>query len=133
MPTTFLCDTNILGELARPVPNPRVVSWANDVRSVSLSVVTVEEILYGLTWKPNPRARAWLEAYLANYCEVLPITTAIAERSGLLRGQLQARGRTRSQADMLIAATAQLHSLTLASRNARDFEDCGIPIFDPFA
>ena len=49
-----------------------------------------------------------------------------------IRGDLQARGETRSMADMLIAATAQRHQLTLATRNTRGFEGCGIPLFNPF-
>ncbi len=48
------------------------------------------------------------------------------------RGGLRTQGKTRSQADMLIAATAQIHQLTLVTRNTRDFEDCQIPVFNPF-
>jgi len=49
-----------------------------------------------------------------------------------MRGELQAREQTRSQSDMLIAATAQLHALTLVTRNSDDFEGCGIPQLNPF-
>jgi len=130
--TTFLCDTNILSELTRKQPNPGVSAWAQDVSSIAVSVVTVEEIAYGLAWKPNPRIRDWFADFLRDYSEVLPITEEIAARSGRLRGTLQAKGRPRTQADMLIAATAQFHGLTLVTRNARDFEDCGISLLDPF-
>jgi len=99
---------------------------------VSLCAVTVEEIVYGLAWKPNPRIRAWFEGFIETYCEVLPVTAEIARRAGEMRGELQARGQTRSQSDMLIAATAQLHALTLVTRNSDDFEGCGIPQLNPF-
>jgi predicted nucleic acid-binding protein len=49
-----------------------------------------------------------------------------------MRGKLRNQGKTRSQADMLIAATAQIHQLTLVTRNIRDFEDCDILLLNPF-
>ena len=49
-----------------------------------------------------------------------------------MRGQLQASGQTRTQADMLIAATAQIHALTIVTRNVRDFDGCGIGVLKPF-
>ncbi len=56
----------------------------------------------------------------------------MAERSGVMRGELRARGITRSQADTLIAATAQVLGLTLVTRNVRDFEGCRIDLLNPF-
>lgn len=129
---TFLCDTNILSELVRRQPNSGVVAWAEQVPVILVSVVTVEEIAYGLAWKPNPRARSLLGSFLRSYSEVLPVTPEIAERSGWLRGTLQARGEARSQADMLIAATAQVHGFILVTRNAADFKSCDLPILNPF-
>jgi predicted nucleic acid-binding protein len=128
----MLCDTNIISELARPRPNTGVLSWAATVSTISLSAVSVEEILYGLAWKPHPRIRLWFDGFLTAGCTVLPITTEIAKRCGQLRGEFQAKGQSRTQADMLIAATAQVHQLTLVTRNVRDFTDCGIPLLNPF-
>jgi predicted nucleic acid-binding protein len=64
---------------------------------------------------------------------VLPVTDAIARRGGEMRAALAARGQVRSQADMLIAATAQVHALTVVTRNVRDFDDCGIALLNPFS
>ena len=128
----YLCDTNIISELACPVPNDGVVTWAETVVAIHLSVITVEEIYFGLAWKPRPRIRAWFETFLDTRCTLLAVTVDIAKRCGTLRGELQARGKIRSQADMLLAATAQLHQLTLVTRNIRDFEDCAIPLLNPF-
>ncbi len=128
----YLCDTNILSELARPAPNNGVLAWAETVRAIHLSVITVEEIYFGLTWKPNPRIRAWFDAFIETSCTVWPISADIAVRGGTMRGDLQSKGKTRSQADMLIAATAQLHAFTLVTRNTRDFDDCGIALLNPF-
>ena len=130
--TTFLADTNVLSELVRKRPDPGVLQWAQEVRVVAISAATVEEVYFGLSWKPNPRIRLWFEEFLASQCEILPVTQEIARRSGEIRGQLQARGQTRSAVDMIIAATAQEHHLTLVTRNVRDFQDCGVSLLNPF-
>jgi predicted nucleic acid-binding protein len=127
-----LCDTNIISELARPRPNSGVLAWASTVSSIALSVISVEEILYGLAWKPHLKIRDWFDEFLDNRCTILPVTAAIAKRCGHLRGEFQAKGRTCTQADMLIAATAQVHQLTLVTRNVNDFTDCHIPLLNPF-
>jgi len=129
---SFLVDTNVLSELVRRDPNPGVTEWARGVTNVSVSVVTVDEVFFGLSWKPNARVLSWFGGFLANHCTVLPVTEPIARRSGQVRGQLQATGRVRTQADMLIAATAQVHGLTLVTRNESDFEGCGVAVLNPF-
>ncbi|HEX9638041.1 MAG TPA: type II toxin-antitoxin system VapC family toxin [Acidobacteriota bacterium] len=130
---TFLADTNVLGELAHPQPNPGVLNWAGQVVELSLSVITLEEIQFGLAWKPNHRIQSWFDRFFAEQCRVLPITEDVALRAGALRGQLRARGETRTQADMLIAATALANRLTLVTRNTNDFENCGVTVLNPFS
>lgn len=129
---TVLCDTNILSELARSCPHPNVLTWSEQITVIALSVITLEEITYGLAAKPNARIQSWFEKFLQGNCQVLPITDAIVSQSGSLRGTLQTQGKPRTQADMIIAATAQVHQLVLVTRNIRDFEDCGISLFNPF-
>lgn len=130
---SILIDTNVLSELARPRPDPRVVDWTGGLSAVILSVVTVEEVFFGLSAKPSPRIARWFEDFFDSDCRILEVTTPIARHAGVLRGQLATRGRPRTQADMLIAATAALHGLTLATRNERDFKDCGVTVVNPFA
>lgn len=127
-----LADTNVLSELTRPRPNPGVLAWAASVDRITISVVSLEEIAFGLSWKPVKKISDWIENFMEQACEVLPITAAIAQRSGELRGQLRAKGITRSSADMLIAATAQVHDLTLVTRNVRDFDGFRIDVLNPF-
>jgi len=128
----MLCDTNIISELARPRPNAGVWTWASQHPHIQLSSITVDELYFGLSWKPNPRIRLWLGDFLADYCTILPVNEKIANFAGEIRGNFQAQGDSRTQADMLIAATAAIHNLTLVSRNIRDFESCGIEVLNPF-
>ena len=129
----ILVDTNVLSELARRTPDPRVALWARGVTlPIAISVVTLDEIRFGLSWRPNPRIEAWFDDFLPANCEALPVTDDIAVRAGRLRGRLRADGCQRTQADMLIAATAQAHHLALVTRNVRDFDGCGIALLDPF-
>jgi toxin FitB len=128
---TELVDTNVLGELSRKRPHPGVLAWAATVRRVALSVITVEEVLFGLARHPIERVGTWFDQFLARHCEVLDITKPIAVLAGTLRGQLASRGQVRSQADILIAATAAHHGLTLVTRNVRDFDGCGVQVFNP--
>jgi predicted nucleic acid-binding protein len=127
----YLVDTNIISELCRLHPNVGVQAWAAEVRRLAVSVITVDEIFFGLAWRPNNRVLNWMEVFFQRH-EVLPIDQVIARRAGELRGQFAARGLVRSQADMLIGATAQVHQLTLVTRNIRDFEASGIGLLDPF-
>ena len=128
----YLLDTNIISELARPKPDPGVCACVNDLNRIAISVISLDEIYFGLAWRPNPRIHAWMEAYFQAQ-DVLSVTPSIARQSGELRGQFARRGIVRSQADLLIAATAKAHHLTLVTRNTRDFEDCGIGLLNPFS
>ena len=129
----ILLDTNVLAELCRQRPDPAVERWAGRALApFGLSVVTVEEVHFGLAWKPNARIEALVDRFLAERCEVFPVTAPVARRAGALRGQFRRTGRTRTQADMLIAATAQVHQLPVATRNVRDFEGCGVALLNPF-
>jgi predicted nucleic acid-binding protein len=128
----WLADTNVLSDLARPRPNPGVLAWSAELQRISISAITIDEIAYGLSWRPNAKTAGWLARFFAESCDVLPVTASIAQRAGTIRGQLRARGSTRAQADMLIAATAQIHGLTLVTRNVRDFDGCQIELLNPF-
>ena len=129
----ILLDTNVIAELCRRQPAPAVERWAARAASpFGVSVVTIEEVRFGLAWKPHPRMEALLDRFFSDRCRVFPITEAVARCAGTLRGQLRAAGETRTQADMLIAATAQVHQLALATRNVHDFRGCSLALLDPF-
>ena len=128
----WICDTNIISEVMKRSPDPRVDRWLRELTRIALSVVTVEEIHYGLEVKGFEAQKVWFEKFRMAKCEVLAIDDAIARRAGELRAGMRRSGQVRTQADMFIAATAALHGLPLATRNVRDFERCGVAVMNPF-
>jgi len=131
----MLVDTNVLSELARPHPNARVMEWLGAQSHIHMSVVTIEELAFGVARArggARKRLRSWLDALIAARPTLLDVTPAVARASGELRAARESRGRRVAMADMLIAATALTHGLTLVTRNLRDFEACGVMLLDPF-
>ena len=126
-----LSDTNVISELMRPTPDPGVATWAAGQAGLCISVITVDEIVFGLRRRGSARLVSWFDGFIYQV-RVLEITMPIARRAGELRALLQGAGRSRTQADMLIAATAQVHGLTLVTRNTRDFDGCGVAVLNPF-
>jgi predicted nucleic acid-binding protein len=132
----MLVDTNVISELPRPRPSARVLQWFAAQPTIHVSVITLEELEFGVARAApaaRPRLARWLDALLASKPVLLDVTPAVARAAGKLRAAREARGRRVAQADMLIAATAIAHGLTLVTRNARDFEGCGVSLLDPFA
>ena len=130
----YLLDTNVLSELARPRPNLKTLAWVEALESIAISAITVEEIAFGIA-RAQPARRVKLAVWFDKIFEsvdVHDVTQAIARASAELRAARAVAGRPVAQADMLIAATALIHGLTLATRNVGDFADCGVTLFDPF-
>ncbi len=130
--TIYLADTNVLSELVKKSPNTHVMQWVQSAQLIAISAITIEEAHFGLAWQPNTLKLSLFNALVQNLHTVYPITESIAQRAGILRGQFQAQGITRSPPDMLIAATAQEYQLIIATRNVRDFVGCGVQVVNPF-
>ena len=130
--TVVLADTNVISEFVKTTPDGQVMRWLQSVQLMAISAITLEEAHFGLAWQPNTRKLALFNALVERLHAVYPITPAIAQRGGVLRGQFQAQGIVRSAPDMLIAATAIEHQLVLATRNVRDFMGCGVQVVNPF-
>jgi predicted nucleic acid-binding protein len=138
--TGFLLDTNIPSEMTRTRPQPSVSEWldaANDDQ-LYFSVVSLGEILKGVTVLPESKRRSqlqqWLDETLRPWFQgrILSVNEPIAERWGVLAGQCQLRGRPLKVVDGFIAATALEHDLTIVTRNVKDFADLGVTVFNPW-
>jgi len=125
----YLLDTNIPSEMTRSRPAPQVEQWLDQVDddALFLSVISLSEILRGITRLPESTRRTqlqtWLDEILRLWFEdrILPVTQSIAERLGRWAGERDSKGLTLPVPDGLIAATALEHNLTLVTRNVRDF------------
>lgn len=131
----YLLDTNVVSELRRPRPHGAVLAWLSEVPDTSLylSAVTIGELQAGVEiTRPQDAAKAaeieqWLDRVAATW-QVLPMD-AMAFRvwARLLHGRSDDLIE-----DAMIAATAEVHGLTVVTRNIRDFAPFGVPTLDPF-
>lgn len=135
MTNRYLLDTNVVSELRRQRPHGGVLAWLEslDDAQLHLSAVTLGEIQAGveMTREQDPdKAReieAWLEQVAAAW-NVLPMDAA-AFRAW---ARLMHRKSDTLYEDAMIAATAKLHGLVVATRNVVDFEALGVAVFNPF-
>jgi toxin FitB len=143
-PLRYLVDTNILSTSApgKVAAHQSVAEWmAEHSVSLFLSVVTITEIEDGIAKARRQGATRkatnladWLESIVHLYDDqIIPIEIKVAREAGRLLDEARGRGREPGLADMLIAATARVHGLTVLTRNVRDFEGFGIEVVDPFA
>lgn len=138
--TGWLLDTNILSELRRPRPEPKVVAFvaAQPLESLHISAVTLAEIRFGIELVADANRRAELTDWLAHKVRpmfaqrVLPVTEEIMFKWRLLMEEGRKAGHTFSEPDLIIAATALEHGLTLVSRDTREYERARVPVFDPW-
>lgn len=134
---SFLLDTVTVSELRRTDDkmNPGVWAWQKDIRESFLSVVTLNEIRFGMkkVERRDPgfasQLSAWYDQIIARpqWFRILNIDRAIAEQAADFRA-----AHDTPFEDSLIAATAKVHDLTLATRNTADFAATGIRVVNPW-
>ena len=129
----YLLDTNIISEIMKKAPNESVVEWFSKQEEIFFSVITIEEIYYGLSRKNLVKKLAWFKQFAADKATVLEISDKISCWSGEKRGELAGSGKIVTMADSLIAATAHDCGLILATRNIKDFQHFGIAVVNPFS
>ena len=137
----YLLDTCVISELARKVPDPRVVSWFGERRDEEMfvSAVTVGELRKGvekLSLSDEKRAHllAWCMSVEASFAgRIISFDKGVAVSWGGIVGRMAARGRTKPPIDMQIAATALLHDCVLVTRNVKDMEGVGVQLLNPFS
>ena len=138
--TGWLLDTNVLSELRRPKPEAKVVSFvaSRPLDLLFVSTVTFAEIRFGIEGVTDARHRAELNDWLTHKVRpmfdqrVLAITEDIMFKWRLLVADGRKAGHTYSQPDLIIAATALHHGLTVVSRDTSDFKKARVPVLNPW-
>lgn len=136
----LLLDTNVLSEVRRPEPEPRVIAWldAVDEDRAFISVASIAELRRGIALMDDGRRREALTAWLAEDLparfagRILPIDPAIARRWGDLMAHARRSGFALSVMDGFFAATALDRDFVLATRNTRAFAPLGVSLLNPW-
>jgi predicted nucleic acid-binding protein len=131
----YLLDTNIVSELRKPRPYPRVVSWLENIldKDLYLSAVTLGEIQAGIeiTREQDAVKAVMLETWVSQIAQTYNILSMDAEVSRVWAKLMHGESNTVYE-DAMIAATAIVHNLTVVTRNVRDFKRFEIALFNPF-
>ncbi|MFI5089095.1 MAG: type II toxin-antitoxin system VapC family toxin [Terriglobales bacterium] len=137
----IILDTNVLSELMRPKPSPRVAAWVAKQPAAELftTSITEAEIFYGIELLTKGKRREGLlaaaEAMFAEDFEgrVCGFDSDAARGFATIAAHRRARGRPISHADAQIAAIARARGAKLATHNVADFEDCNVDVVDPWS
>lgn len=136
----IVLDTPVVSELMQDRPRADVLAWLDEqpTRALFVTAVTEAEVLTGIAILPEGRRKRTLaDAAKRTFDElmggrVLPFDSAAAQAYAEITATRRAAGRPISQSDGQIAAIALSHSMAIATRNVRDFEDVGIDLINPW-
>ncbi|MEX0722001.1 MAG: type II toxin-antitoxin system VapC family toxin [Balneolaceae bacterium] len=138
---SYLIDTCCISELVKKTPNPNVVKWFadRDELSMYLSVITFGELRKGIEKLPDSKKKKelnrWVKEDLNHRFKnrVLNINMEEVNKWGEILATAEKHGKPLPAIDSLIAATAQVHDLSVVTRNTRDMESSGIEVINPWA
>jgi len=136
----IILDTNVLSELMRPKPSPRVAAWVAKQPATELftTSITEAEVFYGIELLTKGKRReGLLAAAEAMFAEdlagrIFGFESDAARVFSKIAAHRRALGKPISHADAQIAAIAQVRGAKLATRNVADFDDCGLDVIDPW-
>lgn len=133
----IVIDTNIISEMMRGDPDPKVTRWIGSVGRLHTTAVTLAEIEYGIARLPaglrRERLAATAAAVFADFDDlILPFDARAARRYGGIVAGSESAGRPITAADAQIAAICASRRATLATRNTADFEATDISLLDPW-
>ena len=136
----YLLDTMVLSEPAKPKPNAGVVGWlrAQVPWDLAVSVLTFGEIRRGVDRMTDGRRKTELQSWLTTALRdqfadrVLAVDLDVALAWGSLTTESERLGRPLHVVDGLLLATAQVHGLTVVTRNVNDFSERGVPLYNPY-
>ena len=138
--TGWLLDTNVISELRRPRPSARVRAFVagQPLEELFVSTVTFAEIRYGIEAVGDPSRRAELHDWLIHKVRpmfdqrALEVSEDVMFKWRLLVDEGRKVGHTFSQPDLIIAATALHHGLTVVTRDTGDYKLARVPLFNPW-
>ena len=139
MAGAWLLDTCVLSEVVKSQPHAGVLQWLEQHQGQGrISVVTIAELSFGVRRLPAGRRRNQLQQWLGDtrtgfHDRILPTDEAVWISFANLKAELLEKGRVQDDLDLLIAATALVHGLTLVTRNTRHFLHTGVALVDPWA
>ena len=132
----YLVDANVLSEATKPSPSDQVVDWLRVHESrLAVDPIILGEIRFGIHLLPAGKRRRRLERWFDQCVEkvvCLPWDSVTGLRWAKLLADLRRAGQAMSIKDSMIAATALVHGLTMATHNRRDFAKAGVNVVDPF-
>ena len=137
----FVLDTNVVSELMRKRPNPKVLEWMDNQLTDNLLVTSVAEaeIRTGIAILPEGERQRGLAAaadrlFGVFFAErILPFDSDAAQAYAMLAAERRASGRPISQSDCQIAAIAHSRAAPVVTRDVNDFEGCGLNVINPWA
>jgi toxin FitB len=137
----YLLDTNVVSELIKATPGPRVVAWfeAIDEDRIFISVATIAELRRGVQLLPDGKRRRQLHEWVVDEIparfasRIVDVDQVIAEAWGEMSAAAQKSARSPSEIDALLAATAKVRDCVLVTRDVHDFEPFNIELFNPWA
>jgi predicted nucleic acid-binding protein len=136
----YLLDTCVISELVKKEPRPAVIRWMDtgDESRMYLSVLTLGELIKGITKLPEGDKREKLHSWVSNDLvlrfghRLVEIDAEIARAWGTLLGEAERRGEKLPVVDSLIAVSANVHDLIVVTRNVQDMERCQAKVFNPW-
>jgi predicted nucleic acid-binding protein len=132
----YLVDANVLSEPTKPTPEPRLVEWLRTHEpDIAVDPVILGELRFGILILPKGKKRTALERWFdagAGRLHCLPWDADTGLKWAELLARLRKNGKTMPIKDSLIAATAVVHGLAVATRNRIDFAKAGVQVVDPF-
>jgi predicted nucleic acid-binding protein len=136
----LLLDTNLVSELMRRRPDPRVLSWVADqpVSEMAIATITVMEIRFGIALLPRSRRRTDLDTRFRQFLarafagRVLAFDQPAADACAEIRAHRRQMGSPIAIEDGMIAAIARVHGAPVATRDVGGFEGCGLSVINPW-
>lgn len=137
----IVLDTNVISEIFRPRPEPRVIAWLESLTDgVAITTITLAELLAGVRRLPDGRRKSELQAVIEGAVQpyrdtraLLPFDEAAAVEYAEVLAMREDAGLPISMADAQIAAICRVHRAACATRNTKDFAHASVEIVDPWA